>query len=173
MKITKDTIETCKQKSITLDELVYLYDNLTAQGWNVSITASSMHKLRDMGYLDRYFVPTKEVESLLARAFSVETKIKSSYTEEFNEFWKIYPKATEEGRALRSNKSEAFKEYSLVLASGYSPQHLLSKLKQDLANKASSKEGLKYMRGIVNWLRLETFNDIEEPILEHSNAKII
>jgi len=170
MTISEKTLAVCKDNFISLEELVYLYSLMTSNGWEIDLSVAQHDKLKRLGYIDGDY-PTPYAESVVADAIALSTH-KENYSSEFESFWRAFPRGTEEGRTLRTQKARAYALYSQALASGHAPQHLLSKLKEDVDRKTSSKDGLKYMRGIVNWLRLETYNEIDDEPIILSRAKI-
>lgn len=173
MKIDKKIIEVCKQNFISLDALAYLYSVATANDWEVPIDVPSLHKLRVMGFLDEKGDTTEEALLLLSNLSVSDNKIiTEDYSKEFEEFWKAFPSTNGYNRELKGNKRLAFTNYKAALARGSTPKQILDGLNNEISIKTNSLQGLRYMRGVVNWLKLETFKDYTNHVGKTRGTKI-
>ena len=177
MIINKSVIDILKNHSIPLTSYFVLYCIDNNLSWYREIKEDRMGTLQ---YLTRRkFITsdhqiTEEGVKLLKGQLKVKKTKKALNSQEllqewqinFAEFWKLYPSSDKfrhfkRTRALRINKTRAFKYFCDILTKGeYSYKDLKSALLADIKAKQESsvmENQFKYMQSITSWLNKGIF----------------
>ena len=132
------------------------------------ISPASILKLRRLNIIDDRGL-TGNGESILFSCVEIEeTKvITDNVDEDFEEFWKTFPKDDEfrsysRTRPLRWNKKETKEKYKEARVL-HSHETIMRGLRNEIkAHSNSSENGFKYMKSSINWLTKEAFLDYDE-----------
>lgn len=163
IKLSKELIDLCKARMLTLDEFCFLLSRFLDKTWNLEISEKNEAKLSALGLYDpRIKYPTKEGVTLLRSLTEDNVPVRiEKYTPEFEKFWSAYPindghSVYASTRKIRSRKVEAFTEYNRLIDEGVTPEQILDKLTstvQELKSLSRVENKLKYMKGPVNFLK--------------------
>lgn len=168
MVINKEVITALHSNYLTADEYIFIYNEYYKCGWDWAISPGSILKLKKTGFIEENGLVSVIGESLLlslASSSPVEVEDKEAIDEQFEEFWKEFPKNDAfrqfpKTRDLRLNKVETKRQYRIA-RQDYSHEQLIGALKAEIADKSGStiKNLFTYMKGSVNWLRDKAFLD--------------
>ncbi len=172
MKITQELVDTASAHFLSIDEMAYIWDIYFEEKWNISLSQASLSKMERMKILDKKGKLTPGGESIiLLLVDEPERRENKSLDEEFELFWKLYPRDDSTSkysktRQLRWNKGGTKKEF-FTLCENYGVEAVINALKKEIAFRTSPSEEnlLKYMCNSVNWFKKEayaTFIDDEE-----------
>jgi hypothetical protein len=170
MYLTKQTIKTCKDSMLSLDELVYMYTLLRNEDWGVELSTPSYMKLVRLGLVTDDTL-TDEGITLVALALG-EYEVPSVNLTKFDEFWKIYPYSDKVlnypfTRVIRTNKIETKRAYTDAVLGGVSEDVIIEALKEHIEQLSSSttrfkSNPFKYMKSPLRWLTDKDYLSVEK-----------
>lgn len=170
MKLTLNIWQRCQSAKLSLEELFYLYLASVEDRTSESVLQDfNLDKLMDLGLIEKDTkLPSDTGKILLFHLLSEEEQT-APYTQDFEEFWKLFPVSDKyahypKTRTLRTNKQETFKEW-LKAKEKTSSNELISALCQDISNRereSARTNAFKYMKGPTKWLADKMYEEIEK-----------
>lgn len=164
MKITKQVVEMCKARFISLEDLAYLYQLLT----DTDLGAQSDHaRLRALGLLNNKGMLTQHALDMFEGMIEYSPNVEDS--PEFKVFWASIPTtdaflnypATRSFRKNRAAAKAAFKKACEYL----SAEEITRAMRNDVDSRkatSSKQNNLSFLKNPVRWLEDQEYLNTSE-----------
>lgn len=158
LQISKHVHSQIKSAFLNGDEFFYLYALFLEEDWEIQLPIESINKLKTLGYIDKKtgFLASIGYDFIL----SLTEQNEIDYTQDFDDFWAIYPPSDAWGkyphsRNIRTNKDESFSEYKKqrLYRSHEEIKTGLINYIAHLKDISVASNSLRFMKGPLNFLK--------------------
>lgn len=164
---TKEVLNKIWTAGISYEDYLYL---CSVYGSGLITPPSSLidvPRLKRLNFLQNYEL-TKEGLDLIN-----EIEGQKSSEEQFREFWNLFPsKDPISGRELKHSYSESLVAYAAAL-NEFGHVNLMESLRREIEFRSTLPSGLKYMKGLLNYLLTKEYKNVRDDTTKKAYGKIV